>query len=612
MRKNIEPGLKKIGDYLSLVDNATFIIPEYQRAYSWELKHCEKLWQDLENFINNNGTDPYFFGTIIINCQEGDTKLVLIDGQQRTTTFILLFKALLIRLNQAIEETEKDEDSRGLARALKMKRDRIIKMLYKAKDEEIDNVLKDYNYAIDRIIVENHSINELYKEELIKILNSENYIVAEDKVEKIKYKQKDNRYTNYFRNFKYFHEQFSNLAPSQLNTFAENILEKTEIIEIRSWNVEQAITMFNSLNSDGMPLLDADIISAKLYSNSGDDRSDFNTNWEELKKIVAELESKKIVGLDTVLMQYMYIKRALDKEYISKDSGAVNVTTPGLRRYYTDLNKTLLESPLTLTAKLLKIAKIWEKISDYSIVKLCFKFNENIKLYLISYLNRYEFDEINENLVEKIAQPLLKLFSVLEVVDIGYSSSKFKTFLFGLNIKLVDINIDLEEIITNINNHIADSWKKEDIESSILDYNNNPLVYLDEYIFAKENNKKFTLPDKYDIEHIMPKSGQNIEQIRLDADLVDNDEFLSVVNKLGNKILLEENINRSIGNAWFRTKIQSSIKEKQGYKDSIFLLSNEIVKKYQNEQVPIWKVKDIKDRTIAVSKRILNFIFSNN
>ena len=110
----------------------------------------------------------------------------------------------------------------------------------------------------------------------------------------------------------------------------------------------------------------------------------------------------------------------------------------------------------------------------------------------------------------------------------------------------------------------------------------------------------------------MPKSGQNIEQIRLDADLVDNDEFLSVVNKLGNKILLEENINRSIGNAWFRTKIQSSIKEKQGYKDSIFLLSNEIVKKYQNEQVPIWKVKDIKDRTIAVSKRILNFIFSNN
>lgn len=119
MAKNIDPELKKIGSYLELEDTATFVIPEYQRAYSWEIKHCDKLWQDLENFKESGGTDPYFFGTIIINCQENDTKLSLIDGQQRTTTFIILCKALLLRIIQAIDETKKDVESENLTYGLK-------------------------------------------------------------------------------------------------------------------------------------------------------------------------------------------------------------------------------------------------------------------------------------------------------------------------------------------------------------------------------------------------------------------------------------------------------------------------------------------------------------
>lgn len=608
MAKNIDPELKKIGSYLDLEDTAIFSIPEYQRAYSWEIKQCDKLWQDIENFIDSGGTDPYFFGTIIINCQDNDTKLSLIDGQQRTTTFILLCKALLLRIIQAIEETKKDEESENLTYGLIKKRDKLIQMLYKVNDSEILSVLKDFENTPTRHILENNSINELYKNELQTIIKSPDFETAEQRVEKIKYKQKDNKYTIFFRNFKFFYTKLEDLSPSEANILAEYILDKSEIIEIRSWNVEQAITMFNSLNSDGMPLLDADIISAKLYSNSGEDRDGFNEKWSELKKIILGLEENKIIDIDSVLMQYMYIKRAQDKEYIS-EKGSINVTTPGLRRYYTETNQQLLESPLKLTAQLLKVSKIWYEIKDYSIIELCSKFNENLKLYLIPYLFRFEVDEITENLVTEYVENLLRLFAILELVDIGYSSSKFKTFLFGLNTKLVDKNVSLSEIKQEIDRHINKEWKKEEIETAARNYTKNPLIFLSEYLACKNNDQKFILPVKYEIEHIMPRSGKNIDQIREDAGIVDKEEFSEVVNKLGNKILLEEDINRSIGNSWFRSKIQNSVKERKGYKDSNFTLTKQIISNFENQENPLWTVENIKETSDREAKIITDFIF---
>lgn len=608
MAKKIEHDLKKIGTYLKQQKGTEFAIPEYQRAYSWEIKQCDKLWQDIEDFIISGANEPYFFGTIIINCEDNDKKLSLIDGQQRTTTFILLFKALLICLNDAITENKSYENPERMKSTLEMKRNQVLKILYKVEDEEVYDIIEDFYQHEKENLLTNLSINELYKDELGIILNSATYEEAEEKVQKIKYKQKDNKYTNYFRNFKFFYNKLKNLSPENLNIFANYILDKTEIIEIRSWNVEQAINMFNSLNSSGMPLLDADIISAQLYSNSAEERDDFNNNWSELKKIVSELEEKNVINIDGILQEYMYIKRAVDKEYISEGQ-SVDVSTPGIRRYYTELKKELIEEPLKLTSRFLKLAKIWDRIKDYSIVQLAFKFNENIKTYLISYLYRFEVEEISEKLVSDFLTHLLKLFVLLELVDTGFSSAKFKTFLFGLNVKLVDTNVELDKIQYEIKKHIEKNWMKDDIRTAVLEYTKNPLVYLDEYITCKKYGQKFTLPEKYEIEHIMPRSGRNLEQIRKDAGLNELEEFLDTVNKLGNKILLEENINRALSNDWFSSKLKSSVKEKKGYRDSVFCVPVKIVERFETDEKPLWTGDEINRRNKIIADEIVEFIF---
>ena len=613
MAKNIEPKLKKIGDYLKLEEDTVFTIPEYQRAYSWGVDNCDKLWQDINDFVESESRDRYFFGTIIINCQDNDTKYGLIDGQQRTTTFLLLLKALLVRINVAINRTVSDEDSASLCRGLQERRRRIMGILYKAETEDISDkpdVTKDAEICRRGIILENFSINEQYKSELTTILQATDFDSAEARVLKIKYKQKDNRYTNFFRNFKFFYNKVSELSDSQLNSIAKAVTDNCEVIEIKSWQVEQAITMFNSLNSDGLPLYDSDIISAKLYAAAekrGEEKQ-FADLWKQLNDIINELESIRVADINSILMQYMYYIRTTNKETIS-ETGAINVTTPGLRRYFTEINKKPITTPIEMCTDMIRLAKIWKKVSDYSQMKILLKFNENTKLFLASYFYRFNEEDVTEDIVCPILECMLRLFALLELVDVGYSSKYFKTFLFGEEPKLVNADITIDEIIKDFNNHIITNWDKETIKLALQDYDGNVLVYLNEYLFAREKNMKFTLGSKYDIEHIMPYSGNNLQEIRKDAEIDTEEEFYGIVNKLGNKILLEEKINRAIGNEWFRTKVSTELANKTGYINSEYPIAQALVNQYRDSDKPYWKKSDIVDVTNKASDRIVNYIF---
>ena len=623
MAKDIEPKLKLISDYLKINKKETFVIPEYQRGYSWDIVQCDKLWQDVEDFIDLGLDDPYFFGTIIVDCSEADKSdsFNLIDGQQRSTTFLLLLKALQLRLGNVIANFKKDKDSERLLKVLESNRDKTLKILFKADEEKVYEILDNWSEVKNIRILENKSINELYKNELQTIISSETFEEAEKQVYKNSRKQKDNKYTNHFRNFKFFYEKLGLYSETKLKTFAQTFLEKCQVIEIRSWQIEQAITMFNSLNSTGMPLSDANIISAQMYSNAGNQKDEFNKLWETITRLSTELSSHGIIDIDAVLQQFMYISRSLSKEYIK--NGYPDVTTPGLRNYYTIINKDILKDPLVLCSNLSRITQIWDLIREYPLVKLLLKFNENIKLYLISYLYRYNLEDITkekvfdvgecllrlftllELVVLEIADCLLRLFTVLELVDTGFSSANFKTFLFGENIKFVDKNVSCDEIKKDFDLHIEKNWNEEDINQRVYGYEKNPLVFLNEYLYAKEKKIDFDFSETVNIEHIMPASGHNIDVIRVDAGIESQEEFTQIVNKLGNKILLEENINKSIGNEWFKTKKQRSITDKAGYKDSRYNIAKSLI----DYKTDVWTQNDINKATEKIANRIVKFIF---
>ncbi len=609
--KDIDPKLKLISEYLNLKDSSNFVIPEYQRAYSWTIYQCDKLWQDIENYLDSDNVDPYFFGTVILDCSNEDGELHLIDGQQRTTTFLLLIKAMLIRLQEVLKQFKRTEDSEPLEEGLKENRNRAIEILYKADVTIRTEILREWAKTAGRTTLQNKSINEQYKNELSTILEAKTFEEAEHNCYKIPRKQKDNKYTNFFKNFKFFYWKLEEYQESQLNSFASGFLNKCQVIEIRSWQTEQAITMFNSLNSTGLPLSDADIISAKMYSNAGEQRELFNAKWQDIVCKANELSARNIVSLDSILQQYMYIFRAQIKEYIKINEEGnliVNVTTPGLRKFYTSEHEELLKNPMELCKHLYTIAQLWDEIKDYYEVRLLLKFNDNAKLYLMAYLYRFNPTQLTHDNVAAICELLLRLFAILELVDAGYSSSYFKTFLFAEAIKLVDSQVSMDELCNDFDAHIGKTWTIETLQQEIDEYDKNVLVFLNEYLYAKEKGIAFGFTETVNVEHIMPASGHYIDTIREDANIATMEDFITLVNKLGNKILLEEDINKSIGKEWFKCKKFKSIKSKLGYRDSRYPLAAEL-SKYPSD---VWTKEDINTATEKVATRMVKFIYNTN
>lgn len=213
---------------------------------------------------------------------------------------------------------------------------------------------------------------------------------------------------------------------------------------------------------------------------------------------------------------------------------------------------------------------------------------------------------LTKETVTPFAECLLRLFAIIEVGDAGYSASKFKTFLFNENFNLVNSSYPLTEIIEDFNRHINNTWKAKDVEDDLREYQKNILVYLNEYLYAKEQHRYYDIDERTNVEHIMPASGHNIEVIRSDAGIEDPEEFAALVNQLGNKILLEEVINKTISNDWFKMKKGSTLSSKSGYIGSSFGFALDLAK-YPKDR---WEKDDIEKATESAVKRISKFIFN--
>lgn len=202
--------------------NKQFLIPVYQRFYSWDVEQCNRLWNDIVD-MQKKGKPGHFVGSIVNITEQamptGVQKFMIIDGQQRMTTLSLLLIALRDYANQ------NPSDSSINAR-------RIDNMLLKNEYETGDERYKLLLTETDRDI-------------LISLVECKP--IADEKRSKL------------LDNYRFFLGKITNgeLPPAEIY----ESIGKLQIVNItldRAMDDAQAI--FESLNSTGKELSESDLI----------------------------------------------------------------------------------------------------------------------------------------------------------------------------------------------------------------------------------------------------------------------------------------------------------------------------------------------------------------
>ncbi|WQY71980.1 DUF262 domain-containing protein [Helicobacter pylori] len=166
-----------VNDFFALT-GTIFSIPVYQRNYTWEEENCEKLLQDIVGISQNKKT--HFMGSItyilhLIDDEKSLRKLqefVIIDGQQRITTLMLLLKAIETKIPN--EEIKKEIDgllnlSGQKLRLKPIKSDKeAFDLVMQNRSHEIQGVshirnnYKFFTKELDNYISKGYRIEEIY------------------------------------------------------------------------------------------------------------------------------------------------------------------------------------------------------------------------------------------------------------------------------------------------------------------------------------------------------------------------------------------------------------------------------------------------------------------
>lgn len=222
-----------------------FLIPLYQRNYDWKEDNCRQLFSDLVN-VHTQNKKSHFFGSIVssIANEEEDVRLI-IDGQQRITTVSIL----------------------------------LIAMIKAAQNGDLEyNDSKKIDYIKETYLIDKYNESE----RKVKLKPIKNDMAAFDA---LLFKDKDEYVStsNITRNFLYFYDRLHTCGLK-----LEDLLEavrKLEVINIRLGVDDDAQLIFESLNSTGLDLSEADKIrNFLLMSLSADEQEAcYEAYWNKIE-----------------------------------------------------------------------------------------------------------------------------------------------------------------------------------------------------------------------------------------------------------------------------------------------------------------------------------------
>lgn len=562
-------------------ENQKFLIPEYQRPYSWEIDECETLWNDIVNVFEEkkeNKNVEYFLGSIVsFENKDENSALEIIDGQQRITTLTLLFRAFYASFTK---ETV-SEDKQGY--------------LFGFGGFIWERDPATYKFMFDKPFLESNVITNRDKEVLEEILK-ENLDV--DSLRKSN--------SNYAKNFVYFFdtiETFKSNRPLDFGDLCSTILRDTFfVLCVTCDSQESAMTIFNTLNSRGVPLSNADIIKGYIYKNTKN-KEEFSKKWKYISSIFEEYNPKEDMSI--LFNQTMFALRVINNATKKNLPAVVNFFTKyskngenfGANKYLTEQEKIdelmdFIESLVCFWSD----PKTYLNEKTYRYFCVLKLLQNDVWKYYVSFLiwrNKQYFtkDEFSKKFNKEFEVELLKLLkeTTANVLRGKSTTDNMHDLVFKMSkcLNKAEKYIDNEPLPVSFLENFSSNDNDRKPDTKKVKY----ILYLYAHLYNKFSSDIDDI--KLQVEHILPQTWQNINFG--DWNAKSHSEYLE---QIGNKILLDKKLNIKCGNDFFSSK-------QEKYKNH---RNSQEVRDLGNRENKIWSKADIEARNKAIEEALRDFV----
>lgn len=544
----------KISSFIGNSDRV-FIIPPFQRNYAWSINQCEELFSDIVDSYNKNNS--HYIGNIVyyegINNSASFNEFILIDGQQRITSILLLLLAIHNKLPND-DYNKQAIYNRYLTNSIGPEKRRV-KLKQTENDEDIfDKIIQNQSLTVDE---KKSKIYENYHYFLQKLDEIEKSIPLLD-----------------------FYNTIGNLSIVDLNLQIDNDLEAVQKI-------------FEKINSTGKPLTTADLIrNYLLIAQTSDEQLRLYKNyWIKIEEQFVDTEL-----ISDFAKHYLITKRG---DWVEE-----NKMYATFKSYFSNVDITKEE----VLEEMLRLSKFynWFKYANSN--------NSNINM-MLKELNILKSDDMygllliifdklyysDINLLSKIVDLLVDFMIRYRIVSLSNGSADLRSTLYNLLNKITseEIELNYDNVKKVLSNSLSPNGRfpndeefKNALQSKVNISYAKALLYKMEYKVTRNIQVDI---DKITIEHILPQTMSDEWKHYLGGEEKSMIIHNTYLNCIGNLAMLSASYNSSNSNKLWTFK-KNILNECQ------FILTQD-ASKYD-----AWNENNIKNRNMILSDKAIKLI----
>lgn len=543
-----------------------FIVPIFQRNYSWQKSQYEQLWFDILRASKFKEKQNHFIGSIVyidMGTPAGrPQQLLLIDGQQRLTTISILLCAI---------------------------KDYVQKFNLETKLINLAKIKNQFLYNSDEIDEDRYKLllNVQDKETYIKLIDNTIFTVNKPA-------------TNIIKCYEFFYEHIEDFIKQdgQIDEIYAGIFKLSLVSISLDKDSDNPQMIFESMNSTGKDLSQTDLLRNYLLMDLTPEKQTrlYKTYWKPMEELFGEDIYKNDVNkFDYFIRDFLTLKS--DTGYICK----INNVYENFKRYYLDNN----------CEKFAVLKDLFTYAKYYACIDLLQENDDELKLYwqefkkldshvvypfLLKLYDDYSRQILIKEDFKKIFQVVISYLWRRAICEIPTNSlSKTFAILYQAVNKDDYVNSIIKALVfkSSYKRFPSDYEVREKLQTKDI-YHFRLRKYLLEALENYYHKEPIDLNTaNYTIEHIMP---QNIEHNLSWQQMLGEDwqEVHSLyLHSLGNLTITGYNAEMSNKSFWEKVNGES------GFKHSHLKLNESIA------QCDVWNKKAIQRRTNILTDIIL-------